>query len=57
MNLQIQLTAANCKDCIDSGENLKSLQPRTEIANLDPTEEPNQEKQVDFLAHCIHTWV
>ena len=56
MNLQIQLTEANCKECIESVKNLKSVIPSTEIASLDPMAELNQEIQVDFLGPMQPTW-
>ena len=48
MNRQIQLTAADCKECLKSGKILKPVVPSTEVAQMELLEEPNQEIQVNF---------
>ena len=40
MNRQIQLTAANCAECIKAGKNIKPIIQENEITKLITLEEP-----------------
>ena len=56
INRQIQLTAANCKECNKSGKNLKPVIPSTEVAQRDLMEEPNHENQMECLGPLFAFW-
>ena len=50
LNGQIQLKSnSTCKECIKSGENLKSIFPEGDFTKLNLLEETNQELQLHFL--------
>ena len=49
MKRQIQLTAANLRECKKIGNNLKSVIPKGDGTPLEVLEEPNQEIQLNFL--------
>ena len=40
--------AQACRHCTEKGKNLKPLIPKTQVGNLPPLSEPNEEVQMDF---------
>ena len=40
--------AQACHHCTEKGKNLKPLIPKTQVGNLPPLSEPNEEVQMDF---------
>ena len=48
MHSDIVAQAQACRHCTEKGKNLKPLIHKTQVGNLPPLSEPNEEVQIDF---------
>ena len=50
---EIVTLTQNCQPCIKIGKNLKPIIPKSQLANLPPLYEPNEEIQMDFAGPIL----
>ena len=48
INRQIYFHGINCSECTSAGKNLKTVIPNSQISELPPLSEPNEELNLDF---------
>ena len=56
INRQIHFHGRNCSQCTQTGKNIKSIFPKTEISELTPLSEPNKELNLDVADPLDSTW-
>ena len=56
INRQIYFHWINCTQCTQTGKNIKSIIPTTEISKLPALFEPNEELNLDFAGPLDNTW-
>ena len=56
INRQIYFHWINCTQCTQTGKNIKSIIPTTQISELPAVSEPNEEFNLDFAGPLDNTW-
>ena len=56
INRQIYFHGINCSDCTSAGKNLKTVIPNSQISELPPLLEPNEELNLDFAGPLDSYW-
>ena len=56
INRQIYFHGINCTQCTQTGKNIKSIIPTTQISELPALSEPNEELNLDFTGPLDNTW-
>ena len=56
INRQIYFHGINCSECTSAGKNLKIVIPNSQISELPPLSEPNEELNLDFAGPLDSHW-
>ena len=56
INRQIYFHGKNCSECTSAGKNLKTVIPKSQISELPPLSEPNEEVNLDFAGPLDSYW-
>ena len=56
INRQIYFHGINCSECTSAGKNIKSVIPNSQISELPPLSEPNEELDLDFAGPLDSYW-
>ena len=56
INRQIYFHGINCSECTSAGKNIKSVIPISQISELPPLSEPNEELNLDFAGPLDSYW-
>ena len=56
INRQIYFHGKNCSECTSAGKNLKTVIPKSQISELPPLSQPNEELNLDFAGPLDSYW-